>query len=143
MSAARVRGEAVGVRIGDLAQRTGVSVRSLRYYEQQGLLASTRTAGGQRDYPEAAVDRVIRIQEMFAAGVPSRVLAELLPCIHDADGTPNATATPWLTETLTAERDRIDAAIKDLRRTRALLDEVIGTAQGAAAAEARARSQRR
>ncbi|WP_194894691.1 MerR family transcriptional regulator [Catenulispora pinisilvae] len=133
------------MRIGDLAQRTGVSVRSLRYYEQQGLLASTRTAGGQRDYPEAAVDRVIRIQEMFAAGVPSRVLAELLPCIHDADGTPNATATPWLTETLTAERDRIDAAIKDLRRTRALLDEVIGTAQGAAAAEARARarSQRR
>ena len=135
------------MRIGDLAQRTGVSVRSLRYYEQQGLLASTRTAGGQRDYPQAAVDRVIRIQEMFAAGVPSRVLAELLPCIHDADGTPNATATPWLTETLTAERDRIDAAIKDLRRTRALLDEVIGTAQGAPAAEAparaRARSRRR
>lgn len=135
------------MRIGDLAQRTGVSVRSLRYYEQQGLLASTRTAGGQRDYPQAAVDRVIRIQEMFAAGVPSRVLAELLPCIHDADGTPNATATPWLTETLTAERDRIDAAIKDLRRTRTLLDEVIGTAQGAPAAEAparaRARSRRR
>ncbi|MBS2538759.1 MerR family transcriptional regulator [Catenulispora sp. NF23] len=129
------------MRIGDLAQRTGVSVRSLRYYEQQGLLGSTRTAGGQREYPEAAVDRVIRIQEMFAAGVPSRVLAELLPCIHDADGTPNATATPWLTETLTAERDRIDAAIKDLRRTRALLDEVIGTAQGAPAAEAR--SERR
>ncbi|NUP50374.1 MAG: MerR family transcriptional regulator [Catenulispora sp.] len=123
------------MRIGDLARQTGVSVRSLRYYEQQGLLASTRSAGGQREYPAAAVDRVIRIQEMFAAGVPSRVLAELLPCIHDTDGSPNATATPWLTETLTAERDRIDAAIKDLHRTRALLDEVIGTAQGTQGAQ--------
>ena len=124
------------MRIGELAERTGVSVRSLRYYEQQGLLAATRTAGGHREYPQAAVDRVVRIQEMFAAGLPSRVLAELLPCIHDADGSPNATATPWLTETLVAERDRIDAAIKDLYRTRAVLDKVIGAARGTPESEA-------
>ncbi|VFB00411.1 MerR family transcriptional regulator [Nocardia cyriacigeorgica] len=118
------------MRIGELAERTGVSVRSLRYYETQGLLASTRTPGGQRDYPEAAVDRVIRIQEMFAAGLHSRTMAELLPCIHDADGTPNATATPFLAETLVAERERIDACIRDLHRTREVLDEVIQAAQG-------------
>lgn len=118
------------MRIGELAQRTGVSVRSLRYYESQGLLAATRTPGGQRDYAESAVDRVIRIQEMYAAGLPSRLLAQLLPCIHDTDGTPNATATPWLTTTLAAERDRIDHQIKDLHRTRAVLDEVIRAAQG-------------
>ncbi|TLF60635.1 MerR family transcriptional regulator [Nocardia cyriacigeorgica] len=118
------------MRIGELAERTGVSVRSLRYYETQGLLASTRTPGGQRDYAESAVDRVIRIQEMFAAGLHSRTMAELLPCIHDADGTPNATATPFLAETLVAERDRIDACIRDLHRTREVLDEVIQAAQG-------------
>ncbi|MBF6159308.1 MerR family transcriptional regulator [Nocardia cyriacigeorgica] len=118
------------MRIGELAERTGVSVRSLRYYETQGLLASTRTPGGQRDYPEAAVDRVIRIQEMFAAGLHSRTMAELLPCIHDVDGTPNATATPFLAETLVAERERIDACIRDLHRTREVLDEVIQAAQG-------------
>ncbi|AVH21592.1 MerR family transcriptional regulator [Nocardia cyriacigeorgica] len=118
------------MRIGELAERTGVSVRSLRYYETQGLLASTRTPGGQRDYPETAVDRVIRIQEMFAAGLHSRTMAELLPCIHDADGTPNATATPFLAETLVAERERIDACIRDLHRTREVLDEVIQAAQG-------------
>lgn len=118
------------MRIGELAERTGVSVRSLRYYETQGLLASTRTGGGQRDYPESAVDRVIRIQEMFAAGLHSRTMAELLPCIHDTDGTPNATATPFLAETLVAERERIDACISDLHRTREVLDGVIQAAQG-------------
>jgi len=38
------------VRIGELAERTGVSVRSLRYYETKGLLGSERTSGGQREY---------------------------------------------------------------------------------------------
>ncbi|MFF0489019.1 MerR family transcriptional regulator [Nocardia sp. NPDC004068] len=120
------------MRIGELARRTGVSVRSLRYYESQGLLSATRTPGGQREYPESAVDRVIRIQEMFAAGLHSRTLAELLPCVHDADGTPNARATPFLTETLAAERNRIDACIRDLHRTRDVLDGVIRAAEGAA-----------
>ncbi|RDI63079.1 MerR family transcriptional regulator [Nocardia pseudobrasiliensis] len=118
------------MRIGELAQRTGVSVRSLRYYEAQGLLAATRSGGGQREYPESAVDRVIRIQEMFAAGLHSRTLAELLPCIRDSDGSPSELATPLLTETLAAERDRIDASIRDLHRTREVLDGVIQAARG-------------
>ncbi|WP_280317711.1 MerR family transcriptional regulator [Nocardia wallacei] len=118
------------MRIGELARRTGVSVRSLRYYESRGLLASTRTPGGQRDYPESAVDRVVRIQELFAAGLHSGTIAEMLPCIHDTDGTPSALATPWLTETLTAERARIDACIKDMHRAREVLDGVIRAAEG-------------
>ena len=69
------------MRIGELARRTGVSERSLRYYEQQGLLAAGRTAGGQREYPEEAADRVIRIQELFAAGLHSKKIGRLLPCI--------------------------------------------------------------
>ncbi|WP_019204441.1 MerR family transcriptional regulator [Tsukamurella sp. 1534] len=117
------------MRIGELAERTGVSVRSLRYYEEKDLLASTRTPSGQRVYPEAAVDRVVRIQELFAAGLASPVIAQLLPCIHDEDGSPNASATPWLSETLRAERRRVDAAIRDLTRARDVLDGVIGAAQ--------------
>ncbi|AUN40891.1 Mercuric resistance operon regulatory protein (plasmid) [Tsukamurella tyrosinosolvens] len=116
------------MRIGELAERTGVSVRSLRYYEEKGLLAATRTAAGQRVYPERAVDRVVRIQELFAAGLASGVIAQLLPCIHDEDGSPNESATPWLAATLRAERDRIDAGIRDLQRAREVLDEVIDTA---------------
>ncbi|WP_043719020.1 MerR family transcriptional regulator [Nocardia asiatica] len=121
------------MRIGELAERTGVSVRSLRYYEAKGLLAARRTSGGQREYPEAAVDRVRRIQEMFAAGLRSDTIGELLPCIHDVDGTPNARATPFLVDKLTEERARIDQAMRDLRRTGDVLDGIIRAAGGAPA----------
>src|ERR671923_1384430 len=94
------------MRIGELARRTGVSERSLRYYEQQGLLRADRTPGGHRDYPEHAVDRVIRIQELFAAGLHSKKIAQLLPCMRDGDGGPSEIATPKLVAELTEERDR-------------------------------------
>ncbi|MFI7068193.1 MerR family transcriptional regulator [Kribbella sp. NPDC050124] len=116
------------MRIGELARRTGVSERSLRYYEQQGLLVSERTPGGQREYAERAVDRVILIQELYAAGLHSKKIGELLPCMRDPDGGPNERATPELVTELTAERDRIDRMIADLSRSRAVLDDVITTA---------------
>jgi DNA-binding transcriptional MerR regulator len=116
------------MRIGELARRTGVSVRSLRYYEQQGLLVADRTPGGQRDFPERAVDRVIRIQELFAAGLHSGKIAQLLPCMRDADGGPSEIATPRLTADLVAERDRIDRMIVELANSREVLDDVINAA---------------
>ncbi len=115
------------VRIGELARRTGVSERSLRYYEKQGLLAAERTAGGHREFPEACVDRVIRIQELFAAGLCSAKIAQLLPCMREYGG--SATATAALAEDLAVERKRIDAMIGDLLRSREVLDEVIAEAR--------------
>ncbi|MER6229555.1 MerR family transcriptional regulator [[Kitasatospora] papulosa] len=123
------------MRIGELARRTGVSERSLRYYEAQGILRADRTPGGHRDYPEGAVDRVIRIQEFYAAGLCSSKIAELLPCVRDADGGPSAIATPRLVDDLTLERDRIDRRIDELRRSREVLDDVITTAAGGSADE--------
>lgn len=96
------------MRIGELARRTGVSERSLRYYEQQDLLRPRRTPGGHRDYPDAAIDRVIRIQELFAAGLHSKKIASLLPCMRDSDGGPSEIATSRLIANLTVERNRID-----------------------------------
>jgi DNA-binding transcriptional MerR regulator len=116
------------VRIGELARRSGVSERSLRYYETQGLLASERTPGGQRRFGEWAVDRVIRVQALYAAGLNSKKIAQLLPCMRDADGAPSELATPQLVDELSAERDRIDRTIADLVRSRDVLDEVISTA---------------
>lgn len=69
------------MRIGELSARTGVSIRSLRYYDDQGLLPAERTSGGHRAYPEAAIDRVIRIQELFAAGLNS-FQAQRTPALH-------------------------------------------------------------
>ncbi|MEU0203272.1 MULTISPECIES: MerR family transcriptional regulator [unclassified Streptomyces] len=117
------------MRIGELARRTGVSERSLRYYEQQGLLTAERTPGGHREYPDKAVDRVVRIQELYAAGLCSAKIAELLPCMRDSDGGPSVVATPKLVADLTAERDRINRMITDLVRSRDTLDEVIEAAR--------------
>ncbi|MFG2942870.1 MerR family transcriptional regulator [Streptomyces sp. NPDC048282] len=85
--------------------------------------------GGHRDCPEAAVDRVVRIQELFAAGLHSTRIKDLLPCMRDQDGGPSAVATPRPAADLAAERDRIDRMIADLVRSRETLDEVIRAAR--------------
>lgn len=81
---------------------SGAITRWLGGSSRPGLLRAERTPGGHRDYPEAAVDRVIRIQELFAAGLHSSRIAQLLPCMRDADGGPSAVATPRLVRDLTA-----------------------------------------
>jgi DNA-binding transcriptional MerR regulator len=100
-------------------------VRILRYYEEQGLLAPARTPGGQREYPDTAVDRVILVQQLFAAGLHSERIAQILPCMRAPEGAPNERATTKLARALVAERERIDATMTDLLRSRALLDEII------------------
>jgi DNA-binding transcriptional MerR regulator len=53
------------LRIGELAQRAGVTTRTLRYWEQMGLVApSGHLAGGRRVYSQAALDRVSRIKDL-------------------------------------------------------------------------------
>jgi DNA-binding transcriptional MerR regulator len=111
------------VRIGELASRTGVSVRSLRYYEEQGLLTSTRSTSGQRHYTEHDVERVTFIQRLYAAGLSSRTIAELLPCV-DSPSERNSDAA---LERMAQERDRLSAHIADLMRTREALDGLMAT----------------
>ncbi|MEU4238532.1 MerR family transcriptional regulator [Actinoplanes sp. NPDC026619] len=104
------------MRIGDLSAATGASARSLRYYEEQGLLASARTGGGQRVYPADAVERVTLIQSLLAAGLNSVTIADVLPCISDS-----SLRTPWLSSRLTAELTRVESQIESLNRTRDIL----------------------
>ncbi|MEU8704273.1 MerR family transcriptional regulator [Streptomyces sp. NPDC048565] len=110
------------MRIGELATKAGVSVRALRYYEQQQLLTSERSTSGQRLYPDSAVDRVQLIQQLYGAGLPSKAISELLPCVV------NGEATPELLDRLAVERARIDQQIGDLVSVRGRLDGVISTA---------------
>lgn len=74
------------MRIGELADLTGVSQRSLRYYEEQRLVCPRRSEGDQRVFTAEDVDRVIQIQELFAAGFCSKVIQQLLPEIDGAGG---------------------------------------------------------
>jgi DNA-binding transcriptional MerR regulator len=71
--------------IGELARRTSVSPRLLRYYEQQGLLTSTRLPNGYRDYADDAPLIVGQIRALLDAGLPTEVIREVLPC---AEGKP-------------------------------------------------------
>jgi DNA-binding transcriptional MerR regulator len=109
------------VRIGELAARTGVSRRSLRYYEGHGLLDTARTDAGHRIYPPDAVDRVIRIQELMAAGLSVRTIGHLLPCVL----APPADRGPYLHSALLAHRRQLAAATADLERARDVLDALV------------------
>jgi DNA-binding transcriptional MerR regulator len=109
------------MRIGEVAERAGVSVRSLRYYEEQGLLTSTRSPSGQRHYAEDAVERVQLLQRLYTAGLSSRTIAELLPCV-DSPSDANSDAA---FERMIQERDRLGAHIDELLHARDTLDRVI------------------
>ena len=110
------------MRIGEIARQAGVSTRSLRYYEEQGLLTSWRTPSGQRTYPESAVERVRLIQQFFTAGLHSRTILQLLPCVDSGH------ASSESFELLRSERDRITAAMADLAAARDALDHMIDIA---------------
>lgn len=109
------------MRIGELAERTGASVRSLRYYEEQGLLTSERSTSGQRHYPEEAVDRVALLRRLYGAGLTSRVITELLPCTY----APSIESSDDAFERMLTERAKLNAHIDELRSTLRALDEVI------------------
>ncbi|MGM1049531.1 DNA-binding transcriptional regulator, MerR family [Paenibacillus uliginis N3/975] len=69
------------MRIGELANRTGVSIRSLRYYEQQGLLAPKRHDNGYREYSSFMIEQVQTIQFYLKLGLTTEQIAGFLNCV--------------------------------------------------------------
>jgi DNA-binding transcriptional MerR regulator len=121
-----VKGDAV--LIGELARRTGVSERLLRYYENRGLLSSRRLANGYRDYGEAAVQTVARIRVLLAAGLPTRVIRQVLPC---AVGTSHLRPCPGVLDTLREQLATIDRRADELAKARQILMDTIDRTAGA------------
>ena len=68
------------MRIHELAGRTGVSIRSLRYYEQKQLIASRRLDNGYRDFDETAIERVKTIQLYFGLGLTTDQIEQIINC---------------------------------------------------------------
>lgn len=116
------------MRIGDLATRTQVSTRMLRYYEEQGLLDAARTDNGYRWYPESLVDRVLQIRGLLDVGLPVKVIMKILPCldnpctIHLTDPSPGLVAT--LEEQHARMQDRIECLTESRDAIAAYLDAV-------------------
>ncbi|GHJ27414.1 MerR family transcriptional regulator [Streptomyces hygroscopicus subsp. sporocinereus] len=115
----RLRPKIEGMRIGEAAQRTGTTPRLLRYYEQQGLIAPGRSENGYREYDENALGRIAQIRDLLRAGLPTRLIQQVLPCIS----TPHSSIrfsglTPEMVALLEAEQARLTARIDCLTRNR-------------------------
>lgn len=69
------------MRIGELSRRTGATPRSLRLYEQAGLIASLRSPNGYRCYDESTVIRVRNIRHLLHAGLTLDDVQAFVPCL--------------------------------------------------------------
>ena len=117
------------MRIGELATRTATPRRLLRYYEEKGLIAPDRAANGYRHYDERLADRVLQIRGLLAAGLPTRIIKQILPCL-DQPGILHcpSEATPQMIAALEHERDRMTERIEFLTRNRDAIADYIQVA---------------
>jgi MerR family transcriptional regulator, redox-sensitive transcriptional activator SoxR len=110
------------ITIGELARRAGVAASALRFYEAQGLIASSRTGGGQRQYPREVLRRVAFIRVAQTVGLS-------LDDIRAALATLPAQRTPTKADWERLSRGwqpLLDARIKTLTALRDQLTSCIG-----------------
>ncbi|MBV8463393.1 MAG: MerR family transcriptional regulator, partial [Acidimicrobiales bacterium] len=69
--------------IGEVAERTGVSVSALRFYERHGLVRATRSEGGQRQFPRDAIRRVSFIRVAQRVGLSLDEIRESLAMLPE------------------------------------------------------------
>lgn len=67
--------------IGELSRHTGVSVRSIRHYDDNGLLGARRGENGYRIFDEAAVRRVLRIKQLIHHGLTVEEIRPMAACL--------------------------------------------------------------
>lgn len=95
--------------IGDLARRTGLPIRTIRFYCDEGLLETSRSAGGHRRFDTAAVERLVLVQRLRALGLGLRSIADVL------------TGERSLTDTVAEERAALDREFASLAWRRSAL----------------------
>ncbi|NIA19544.1 MAG: MerR family transcriptional regulator [Xanthomonadaceae bacterium] len=115
-----------GLTIGKLAQATGVSTDTIRFYERRGLLSPpARTAANYRLYPEKDIRRLKFIKRAKDLGFTLNEIIELLALHHDPG------ATKEEVKLLTEEKiENIKTRIADLERILATLQHLAGTCDG-------------
>lgn len=105
------------MKIGDLAARTGVSVRALRYYEEKGALRPERTSSGYRVFCDADEQIVRHIQTLLTAGLGMDLITEILSCMSG-----EALLLADCRERLVRERRRMSDEIERIGDARSMLD---------------------
>ncbi|MBQ0855241.1 MerR family transcriptional regulator [Streptomyces sp. NPDC057621] len=118
------------MRIGELSKRTGTPPRLLRYYEEQGLITPERCTNGYRSYDERLVDRVQQIRGLLDAGLPTRIIKQILPCLDRPSTIHFPDPTPEMLATLECELDRMTRRIDCLARNRDAIAAYLATVRG-------------
>ncbi|TQM13493.1 MerR family transcriptional regulator [Pseudonocardia kunmingensis] len=95
--------------IAEMAERTGVSAHTLRYYERIGLLSVARDGAGYRVYTAADYARVVFLNRMRMTGMSIRGLQRYVALVEEGE-----TSVPERREMMLAHRDAIRAQIQEL-----------------------------
>lgn len=111
------------MRIGELSRATGASPRSLRYYEQLGMISSVRRPNGYREYDDATVTVVDTIKTLLGLGFPSTLIERVLPCTGDAG--PLEGECSGILARVTEIRDEMDDKAHRLLATRDALNDFL------------------
>lgn len=106
----------------DVARRAGVAVSALHYYEREGLISSTRTAGNQRRYDRHVLRRIAFVRTSQRVGISLAEIREALATLP-ADRSP--TKADW-SRLSRRWRRSLDERIARLERLRDDLDGCIG-----------------
>jgi len=104
------------MRIGELARRSGTSARSIRYYEQQGLMVARRHANGYRDYDEAHLRLVREIRSLLVNGLDLEEIRPFVDCLHA--GIQARRACPGGIDVYRRKLAELDSRIGELRSLR-------------------------
>lgn len=104
------------MQIGELATRAGVSTRSVRYYEQQGLLPARRRANGYRDFDEQDLRLVTQIRQLLGTGFTLDDTRPFLECLRS--GEPTGDSCPDSLAVYHRKLTDLDAEIAELVRRR-------------------------
>lgn len=121
------------MRIGELAKLSNTPTRSLRYYEEQGLIVPRRNENGYREYDPYLIDRAMQIRGLIDSGIPTRIIALILPCLDKPRGIIPEDIEPELVAILRDERDRMTGRIDFLTKNRDSIAAYINSADEALA----------
>jgi MerR family redox-sensitive transcriptional activator SoxR len=108
--------------IGEVADRTGVTISALRFYEAEGLISSTRSAGGQRRFSREVLRRIAFIRIAQQVGLSLEEIADALATLP---GERTPTVADWA-RLSRAWRSALDERIKLLELVRNELTSCIG-----------------